>query len=300
MADEGPVGFWPPLPYPPTRPDYDPPASPARARVLDVQVRMRETKGVKLSVVKAASALLERWSAKPGASGEGGRAGDLWISVARYDDQFVDTLEQWERWSREQGIGGMGRRREGGDTMRTEMQADLRKEIQHIFKDGDWDRSKMVRSFDRLSVVADKEVREGKIVTETLKSKANGEGVPVDANREVRFKIYMGKVFLAWLWIVPAFHLPPPAAANAYEPFTLTLAKSDLDFAIGLGSSLIELKITLQRIAPEEGDGLPKERTSSGDSQVGQTEKIVGGVVNAVSGQTPLRETVETKQGLED
>ena len=105
---------------------------------------------------------------------------------------------------------------------------------------------------------------------------------------------------MAWFWLIPAFHLPPPTAENAYEPFTLTLAKSDLDFAIGLGSALIEVKVTLQRIAPQEGDGLPKERVPSGDSQVGQTEKIVGGVVNALGGETPLRETVETKQGLED
>lgn len=145
-----------------------------------------------------------------------------------------------------------------------------------------------------------KQAREGKLVTETLKSKANGEGVPIDANREVRFKIYLGKVFMAWFWVIPAFHLPPPTAANAYEPFTLTLAKSDLDFAIGLGSALIEVKVTLQRIPPDEGDGLPKERNSSGHSPVGQTEKMVGGVVSAVGGQAPLRETVETAQSLED
>ena len=126
--------------------------------MLDVQIRMRETKGVKLSVVKAASALLERFSDKRASAGEGGGPGDLWVSVARYDDQFVETVERWERWSREQGIGGMGKRREGGGILPTEVQTDLRKEIQHIFRDGDWDRSKMVRSFDRLSVVADKEV----------------------------------------------------------------------------------------------------------------------------------------------
>lgn len=35
-------------------------------------------------------------------------------------------------------------------------------------------------------------MRENKIITQTLR--ANGDGVVLDANREVRFKLYMGKV----------------------------------------------------------------------------------------------------------
>jgi phosphatidylinositol-3,4,5-trisphosphate 3-phosphatase/dual-specificity protein phosphatase PTEN len=154
LADEGPAGLWPALPHPPTTPDHDPAPPPARVRLLDLQVRMKEGGGVAASAVKAASMLLGRFGEKSGREPE-----DLWVSLARYDDPLVEKLEQWERWSRDHGVGGMGRRRRGADEMPGAGDVNLREEIKHIFKDGKWDKGKMVKSFGRLVVENGKEVR---------------------------------------------------------------------------------------------------------------------------------------------
>lgn len=170
LADEGPQYFWPPLPHPPTSPFHEQEPIRPRVRLLEMKVRMKEDRGMKVSVVKAASQLLDRIAgakkAKGSVAGEGGTdTSDLWCSVARYDDEFVDVLEKWERWSREVGVGGMGRRRKGGDEMPAvkkgeiaETPAKLQEGIKDLFKDNKWDQKKMVRSFAKLGPVPGSEV----------------------------------------------------------------------------------------------------------------------------------------------
>lgn len=125
--------------------------------------------GSKICHVKAASQLLDRLAPKKvkgSVAGEGGTdMSDLWCSLARYDDEFVDVLEKWERWSREAGVGGMGRRRKGGDEMPAlkrgeveETPAKLQEGIKDLFRDDKWDKEKMVRSFAKLGPVAASEV----------------------------------------------------------------------------------------------------------------------------------------------
>ncbi|KAI0065275.1 hypothetical protein BV25DRAFT_1836579 [Artomyces pyxidatus] len=309
LSNGGPTHFWPPLPHPPTSPDYTPQPKLSRVRLLDVKVRMREPKGVKVSAIKAASHLLGLvgQNAKPQGGSEYGLA-DLWVSLARYDDTLVDTLERWERWSREIGIGGFGRRRRGGDHIPRskapeqddaagKTNAEFEEGIQDVFKEGKWDQTKMVRSFAKLGVVPGQEVREGKIITETLRASEDGAGVVLDANREVRFKIYMGKVFLCWFWLIPVFHvsdLSPDA-----EPTTMTFKKSDLDFPIGLGSSLIDVQLTFQPM-PADAPSEPPSRAMSGQSEVDVVQEKRGGVLEGAAEVTAIRTGLEVQQGLQD
>lgn len=163
LADEGPPGFWPPLPHPPTSPYHDPEPPCPRVRLVEMKIRMTETKGMKLSVVKAASHIIDRYKGKPKDEVSPGM-GDLWVSLARYDDEYVETLEKWERWSREAGVGGMGKRRPGGDAIPLGKEGvgkegvNVGEGIRDLFTGGKWDEKKMVRSFAKLSVVPGQEV----------------------------------------------------------------------------------------------------------------------------------------------
>ncbi|KAI0032605.1 hypothetical protein K488DRAFT_85711 [Vararia minispora EC-137] len=242
LANEAPEGFWPPLPYPPTAPDYDPQPLCTHVRVVNMKVCMRGANSIATGAVKAATILLGHF----GDSKETRNPADVWVSLARYEDKFVDTLERWERWGRERGVGVPGRRRADSDEMPA-TNSTRRQNIHSLFKDGVWDDKKMVRSFARLIPREGKQAVKGKVVTEILAPEAE---VTIDANREVRFKLYMGKIFMAWMWLIPAFHLPGLSADGAYDPITLVFTKADLDFPIGLGASLVDVAVTLQRVHP--------------------------------------------------
>ena len=55
------------------------------------------------------------------------------------------------------------------------------------------------------------------------------------------------QVFMSWLWIIPAFHLPNASAADFDAQTPVTFKKDELDFPIGLGSSLISVTLFLER-----------------------------------------------------
>lgn len=195
-----------------------PPAHP-RVRLLSITVRMRPTSGVTLGVVKAASHVLERFGGKGGARSQvgddaAGNGAALWASLARYDDALVDTLERWERWSRDAApAGGMGILRAGGNVMHGEGE-DGQERLRELFVTDKWDGKKMVRSFARMKAgSAAEKVREGKgkgkkLIVQTLRvhgsvsgvgvdgENEEEEGVVLDAFREVRVKLYMGQVSL--------------------------------------------------------------------------------------------------------
>ncbi len=106
-----------------------------------------------------ANALFERSGSSKQVDSPGGRL--VWASVARYDDEFVETLERWEQHTREEKAEGsteanhfnMGKRRPGSDVMGE-------KNVREIFKDSKWDKTKMVRSFARIGEAASSRVKE--------------------------------------------------------------------------------------------------------------------------------------------
>jgi phosphatidylinositol-3,4,5-trisphosphate 3-phosphatase/dual-specificity protein phosphatase PTEN len=105
--------------------------------------------------------------------------GLVWVSLARYDDEFVQTLERWERWTRERdessgdgnatGKARLGVMRKGSERMsvgRAESASETGGEgeeettLRDMFKDGKWDGKKMVRSFARMGNVEGKKRKE--------------------------------------------------------------------------------------------------------------------------------------------
>ena len=139
LAHQAPQGFWP------SSRDSEGPAP--KVRLSAVTLRMRELSGFKANFVRAANALLERTSYAKAPQGDG----RVWASLVRYDDDLVENLESWERRTRDDN-GNMGRRRPGTER-------DGEDALENVFKDGRWDKGKMVRPFARLGVVRSEDYR---------------------------------------------------------------------------------------------------------------------------------------------
>ena len=202
-----------------------------KVRITSITLRMKEASAIKNQLIRATNAILDRTSEK-----KYNGKGEVWTSLARYDDELVDLLESWERRSRDED-GRMGVRKPGSDRMGEDALAD-------VFKTGKWDEKKMVRSFARMGMsggASSEETKElGKVITyvmepltdekwgeirEVIEGEGKGcepsgvksettsvndvatkvfggevEGIVVDANRELRAKLYTGQVgpFMSW------------------------------------------------------------------------------------------------------
>jgi phosphatidylinositol-3,4,5-trisphosphate 3-phosphatase and dual-specificity protein phosphatase PTEN len=135
LAHQAPAGLW-------SLTDAEREPAP-KVRLTHIDVRMRELSGVKANLLKAANAFID----KTGRGKASGSASQLWASLARYDDELVDTLEWWERTTRAED-GMMGSRRPGSEHQSG-------RELAKVFADGKWDKGKMVRSFARLGTIGE-------------------------------------------------------------------------------------------------------------------------------------------------
>jgi phosphatidylinositol-3,4,5-trisphosphate 3-phosphatase/dual-specificity protein phosphatase PTEN len=155
------------------------------------------------------------------------------------------------------------------------------------------------------------------------------QGVVVDAGRELRIKLYIGQVFIGWMWFIPTFHMPPlpstgiVGGATPAPKSTFTLTRKEIDFPIGLGSAIVDFAIDMEwvpatspAVAQSAGSstlahGEPKAPVHAGTTdseEPGQTglaaavQAVVGGGEKSAvegMGQVGLREAVEAKQGVE-
>ena len=124
LAHAAPPNFWEaPLP---------------RARICEITIRMRKMSGVKMNVLKFANNLIEKTQSGKDRERDRGN-GPVWVSLGRYDDKFVDTLEKWEKYTRSED-GHMEKRKPDSEHHESESLRDL-------FKDGKWDKDKMIRRY---------------------------------------------------------------------------------------------------------------------------------------------------------
>jgi len=255
LSHRAPRDFWADNPHP-------------KVRINSITLRMKEASAIKYQLIRATNAVLDRTSEKKYKG-----KGEVWVSLARYDDELVDLLESWERHTRDED-GHMELRKPGSGHMGEEALAD-------VFMARKWDEKKMVRSFSRMGMsdAAQKEETNelGKVITyvmEPLTDEKWGEikeviagedegleppevrsettsvndfstkvfsgevrGIIADANRELRAKFYIGQVGS----FTPLF--TPPAQALSFHRFSWA----------GSGSSLHSTS--------------PKERGRSGNSR---------------------------------
>ncbi|KAJ8475092.1 hypothetical protein ONZ45_g15731 [Pleurotus djamor] len=327
LAHDAPTQLWPTIsPKPPS----------PKVSLTEIRLRMREASTVKIGLVRAANMVMEYSSSKNANISKlstGKRGSQIWASLARYDDEFVDLLEEWELHTRDEN-GHMGQRRKGSEEMGG-------KELNKLFEDGKWDRSKMVRSFARMGANSDGVETNGsdeKILEYTLRpleeatwkefrdelqpgdvapqladsnipksesnsmydltqniKKSNEKGVIVDSSREVRVKLYMGQVFMGWFWFIPAFHMPPPGSQRDTQK--LLLSRKEIDFPLGIGSAIVDVEVSLEWLPYSEGvRSLPRETSTEMEAQ-GEGQTV--GILPVLLGDS-VANTVEANQATED
>ncbi|KAI0694209.1 phosphatases II [Cytidiella melzeri] len=302
IAHQGPPGLWSLNPK-----ERSPPP---KVRLLHIKLRMKELSTLKANLVKAANAFIDRTGKAK--TVEMPNKNHAWASLARYDDELVETLERWERVTRSED-GEMGLRKRGSDHQGED-------ELSKLFADGKWDTGKMVRTFARLGAVGkDAEGQEGsdkdvKTVVYTMQplSTANWDmvhthtdiandeakqnavdtdeasihdvtnkvdpeaGVILDANREVRVKLYMGQVHLGWFWFIPTFHMSHPRPSTPDEStVTLHLSRKEIDFPIGIGANIIDVDLTMKWCLGPADVTSPPERQGSVDMREGKANPDV-------------------------
>lgn len=136
LSNSGPSQFWS-LGVPSTEKSQGP-----KVKLHQITVRLRDPGGAKMTLVNAVNKVLDKTIANSSGQGQtyGQGAGNVWASLSRYDDEFVKHIEEWEKRTRSRD-GHMGKRRDDQDAQRE------CKGVNEIFKDGRWDKAKMVRGF---------------------------------------------------------------------------------------------------------------------------------------------------------
>ncbi|KAJ2912983.1 hypothetical protein MD484_g7444, partial [Candolleomyces efflorescens] len=99
------------------------------------------------------------------------------------------------------------------------------------------------------------------------------QGLVVEAFREVRIKLYVGQVFIGWMWFVPTFHMPQPppsspiSRGDANHTATFHLTRKDLDFPLGLGTAIVDVDIDMEWVSPSgSGDNVRAAKITSASS----------------------------------
>ena len=164
LAQEAPTYFWPVERVENVPDNIGGPfrrfsMSQRKVRLTEIKLRMRDSYKVAVGVVKAANAVIDKTDRSGSSSVEPngikekekawGSSSQIWASLARYNDDLVDLLEEWEVHTR--GISGdVARRRPESIAMNRD---GLSKRLDEIFIDGKWDKQKMVCSFAKLRVI---------------------------------------------------------------------------------------------------------------------------------------------------
>ncbi|CAE6399262.1 unnamed protein product [Rhizoctonia solani] len=126
-----------------------------RVRLGTIRLTMRDDASVKQRGMKIINSILDRAVGNEGKKGKG----EVWVSLARYDDNLVELLEGWEQRTRSKEHG-IGHRAHNAEADRNEKEGEAA--LAHIFEDGTWDNKKMVRSFARMGVIDPSDVTEVK------------------------------------------------------------------------------------------------------------------------------------------
>lgn len=131
----------------------------------------------------------------------------------------------------------------------------------------------------------------------------NADGAVLDANREVRVKLYMGQVryieclslrrsefshqvFMGWFWFIPAFHMTNPVAPAQGET-SLSLTRKEVDFPLGIGANIIEVEVGMEWCSKLDSIISPADRQGSLESQqgTGDPPALAAVIQAAASGQ---------------
>ncbi|KAH8083341.1 phosphatases II [Cristinia sonorae] len=332
LAHQGPPGFWS------LNPENRQKPSP-KVRLTSIAVRMQELSNVKTGIVRVANAVIDRTSFAKAthlrAATTKNTESHLWVSLARYDDDLVEELEKWEKQTRSED-GDLGRRKFESEHMDGNALSDLfaddkwdrgkmvrsfarlgthgegsvtqqttndEKAVTHMLRQLTGDNWELLRN-DIETNTGKTPVKDGLASEEAslydATTKLQGDsGVVLDAHRELRAKLYMGQVFMGWFWLIPTFHMPHPRQEGP-QTATIKLTRRELDFALGVGSHIVDVEVNLEWCSETADVISPPERQTSVDSREGKGEPAgIAATIEAVAGGK-VSEIVEAKQAAED
>ncbi|KAG0698713.1 hypothetical protein DFH29DRAFT_83369 [Suillus ampliporus] len=281
-----------------------------KVRITEISLRLRELSGIKTGLVRAASLLMDR-----GKDGRNISRGNnrVWASLARYDDVFVDALERWEQRTRD--ATNLGRRKRSLETSETadgifaNDKWDKEKMVRAFARMGDdgklgpglnnADESVKVYRYVLRPLTEERWINireappqqeeihnsEASINSNTTSTHSisqpaanimvNRDGIIVDADRELRIKLYMGQVFMTWMWFIPAFHIAPEMSSSSF-----VLTRDELDFPIGIGKDIVDVEVKIEW-CQDEADDVPVE-TAQTDEPSSEVETLVGSLAGGV------------------
>ncbi|KAG1759479.1 hypothetical protein EDD22DRAFT_981021 [Suillus occidentalis] len=276
-----------------------------KVRITEISLRLRELSGIKAGLIRAASLLMDRRKDGRGPVSLGNNR--VWASLARYDDDLVDALERWEQSTRD--ITNLGRRNFDPSESVNDIFAgdnwDKAKMVRRFARMGDdgklpsemtnTDKNIKVYSYvlsplteERWVEISEAPFRQEEIhnsedliksemtisqpVTDTGMGRS---GIVVDADRELRVKLYMGQVFMAWLWFIPAFHIAPETPSSSF-----VLPRDELDFPIGIGKDIIDVELKMEWCQDEVDD--TQVETAQTDSPLSGVETVVASLAGGV------------------
>ncbi|KAF9788692.1 phosphatases II [Thelephora terrestris] len=308
LSHRAPPHFWVDKPHP-------------KVLITSITLRMKEASTVKYQLIRATNAILDRTSEKKFKG-----KGEVWVSLARYDDELAELLESRECHTRDEGGHMELRSGSMGDDLLTD-----------VFNSTKWDEKKMVRSFARMGMSASAQGEDtkdlGKVITyvtkpltdekwvktkeaiasddrelESLEIKSEttsvndvttevfgegAEGIVVDANRELRAKLYAGQIFMGWFWFIPAFHFAEGEGRKKWK-----LTRKELDFPLGVGSDIVDVEVEMERV--DEALSEPPARVSSIESRAGKGEPSFNAVnVAHTLASGDVENALEARQAVE-
>jgi len=105
---------------------------------------------------------------------------------------------------------------------------------------------------------------------------------------------------MGWAWFIPTFHLPHPLSST-HGTTRFILTREELDFALGVGSAIINMEISMQVCEEAEADmihPLAEQNTQElEDEEVNEPAGIASAVIAAATGG--IEEAAEVKQALD-
>ncbi|KAG1878385.1 hypothetical protein C8R48DRAFT_686766 [Suillus tomentosus] len=311
LAGQGPPGMWGLSDMKPGLRNSSNSSSilATKVRITEISLRLREISGIKAGFVRAASLLMDR--GKDGNGLVGPRNNRVWASLARYDDDLVDALERWEQSTRDST--NLGRRKSESSESVSGIFAsdkwDKEKMVQTFARMGDdgkrpsemnsADESIKVYSYVLVPLNEERWVEISKaplrqegtrdlepsvksemtstdsISQSVTNSRVGRSGIVVEADRELRIKLYMGQVFMAWLWFIPAFHITPETRSSSF-----ILPRDDLDFPIGIGKDIMDVELKMEWCQDEVDD--TQVETAQTDSPSSGVETVVASLAGGV------------------
>lgn len=104
---------------------------------------------------------------------------------------------------------------------------------------------------------------------------------------------------MGWFWFIPTFHMPHPRRTGP-QTATLKLTRQEIDFALGLGSYILDVEANLEWCAETADIISPPQRLTSSEEREGKGEPAGIAVTVEVASTGNVREMVEAKQAAED